>query len=141
MIVVILTDTLFCISNQSLESAANDFNFLIYSKFLLYKNSESLVNHFVKPYTIFQPKADYNIKRILSQLNPELAEKFFVNTIGLFGSIVRDDFTVSSDIDIIVDFSKPIGIEFIDIANYIESKPGKKVDLVSRNGIKPKYFH
>ena len=81
------------------------------------------------------------IKQILSQLKPELQEKYFVNSIGLFGSIVRDDFTDKSDVDIIVDFSKPIGIEFIDLADFIESKLNKKVDLVSKNGVKPKYFH
>jgi predicted nucleotidyltransferase len=81
------------------------------------------------------------IKQILTQLKPELTEKYFVNSIGLFGSIVRDDFTDKSDIDIIVDFSRPIGIEFIDLANYIESKLSKKVDLVSRHGVKPKYYH
>ncbi len=81
------------------------------------------------------------IKNTLSLLKPELTEKFFVNSIGLFGSVVRDDFNESSDIDIIVDFSQPIGIEFIDLADFIESKLRKKVDLVSKNGIKTKYFH
>ena len=80
------------------------------------------------------------IKQILSQIKPELKRRFFVDSIGLFGSIVRDDFTDKSDIDILVDFSKPIGIEFIDLADYIESKLRKKVDLVSRNGVKAKYF-
>ena len=74
-------------------------------------------------------------------LKPEVTKKFFVNSIGLFGSIVRADFNESSDIDIIVDFSKPIGIEFIDLADFIESKLRKKVDLVSKNGVKSKYFH
>ena len=60
-----------------------------------------------------------SIKEILTQLKPELKQKYFVNTIGLFGSIVRNDFTEKSDIDIIVDFTKPIGIEFIDLAEYI----------------------
>jgi len=82
-----------------------------------------------------------SIKQILTQLKPELKQKYFVNTIGLFGSIVRDDFTEKSDIDIIVDFTRPIGIEFIDLADFIESKLSKKVDLVSRNGVKAKYFH
>ncbi|MBC8046566.1 MAG: nucleotidyltransferase family protein [Fimbriimonadaceae bacterium] len=83
----------------------------------------------------------HSIKQILTQLKPELKRKYFVNSIGLFGSVVRNDFTEKSDIDIIVDFSKPIGIEFIDLADYIESKLRKKVDLVSRNGVKPKYFN
>ena len=81
-----------------------------------------------------------SIKNILAQLKPELKQKYFVSSIGLFGSIFRGDFTKKSDIDIIVGFTKPIGIEFIDLADYIESKLSKKVDLVSRNGVKAKYF-
>ena len=80
------------------------------------------------------------IKKVLQQLKPELAQKFHVHTIGLFGSVVRDDFSPSSDIDIIVDFDRPIGIEFIDLADYMEQRLKKKVDLVSRNGVKEKYF-
>ena len=72
---------------------------------------------------------------------PELAAKYHVSSIGLFGSIVRDDFsTTHSDIDILVDFSKPIGIEFIDLADYLENLFKRKVDLVSKNGIKANYF-
>lgn len=67
-------------------------------------------------------------------------KKYHVRTLGLFGSIVRDDYTTSSDIDIVVDFNRSIGIEFVDLADYIEHKIKKKVDLVSRNGIKEKYF-
>ncbi len=81
-----------------------------------------------------------SIINILTQLKPELKKKYYVNTIGVFGSVVRDDHTEKSDIDIIVDFNKPIGIEFIDLADYIESKLNKKVDLVSKNGVKPKYL-
>lgn len=80
------------------------------------------------------------VKQILNQLKPELAQKFHVQTIGLFGSIVRDDFSPASDIDIIVEFDQPVGIEFIDLANYMEQHLQKKVDLVSRKGIKDKYF-
>lgn len=80
------------------------------------------------------------IKNSLSALKPEMQQRFFVNSIGLFGSVVRDDFKVSSDVDIIVDFTRPVGIEFIDLANFIESKLNKKIDLVSRNGVKRKYF-
>ena len=77
----------------------------------------------------------------LKKIKPELTAKYSVNSIGLFGSIVRDDFSAAtSDVDIIVDFSKPIGIEFIDLAEYLESVIQRKVDLVSKNGIKAKYF-
>jgi len=80
------------------------------------------------------------IKQILIQLKPELIDKYHVSTLGLFGSIVRDDFTSTSDVDIIVDFSQPIGIEFVDLADLIEAKLKKNVDLVSKKGIKQKYF-
>jgi uncharacterized protein len=69
-----------------------------------------------------------------------LSERFHVQSLGLFGSVVRDDFSPSSDIDIIVDFDRPVGIEFIDLADYIEQRLQKKVDLVSLRGIKDKYF-
>jgi uncharacterized protein len=80
------------------------------------------------------------IKQVLTQLKPELSKRFHVQTLGLFGSVVRPDFTPSSDIDIIVDFNRPVGIEFIDLARYIEQRLQKKVDLVSRKGVKDKYF-
>jgi predicted nucleotidyltransferase len=80
------------------------------------------------------------IKKALAQLKPELVRQYHVRTIGLFGSVVRNDFSSASDIDIIVDFNKPIGIEFIDLANFIEEKLKHKVDLVSKSGIKDKYL-
>ena len=80
------------------------------------------------------------IKRILIQLKPELLERFHVQSLGLFGSVVRDDFSPASDVDIIVDFDRPIGIEFIDLAQFIEKHLSKKVDLVSRKGLKDKYL-
>lgn len=44
------------------------------------------------------------IKKTLELLKPELIRHYHVQTIGLFGSVVRDDFSPASDIDIIVDF-------------------------------------
>ena len=81
------------------------------------------------------------IRNILSLLKPELTSKYPIASIGLFGSIVRNDFNEKSDIDIIVEFNDKIGIEFIDLANELEEKLNWKVDLVSRGGIKPKYFN
>lgn len=81
-----------------------------------------------------------NIKRKLGLLKPELLKKYHVSSIGLFGSVVRNDFKTESDIDIIVDFNGKIGIEFIDLAEYIEKTLKQRVDLVSRKGIKDKYF-
>lgn len=93
-----------------------------------------------KPYFYFM-KASQAIIDSIKRIKPELADKYSVSSIGLFGSVVRDDFSpVTSDVDIIVDFSGPIGVEFIDLAEYLESIVKRKVDLVSKNGIKPRYF-
>ena len=82
-----------------------------------------------------------SIKNKLQFLKPELASKYFVSSIGLFGSVVRKDFNPErSDIDILVDFSRPVGIEFIDLANYLECQINRKIDLVSKNGIKKNYY-
>jgi predicted nucleotidyltransferase len=49
-------------------------------------------------------------------------------------------FTENSDIDIIVTFSKPIGSDFITLADELENKLKRRVDLVSRAGVKEKYL-
>ena len=58
----------------------------------------------------------------------------------MFGSYARNEQRPDSDIDILVEFDAPVGVEFIDLANYLEDLLKLRVDLVSRNGIKPKYF-
>ena len=81
-----------------------------------------------------------SVKETLRELKPELHEKYGVSSIVLSGSIVRDDFTPASDINVVVDFDRPIGIEFVDLAEYLEKKLNRPVDLASLHGIKPKYF-
>ena len=76
----------------------------------------------------------------LKLLKPELSQRFYVDKIGLFGSITRSDFNDNSDIDVIVDFNKPVGVEFIDLADFLELKFKRKVDLVSRKGLKDRFF-
>jgi predicted nucleotidyltransferase len=80
------------------------------------------------------------VKNTLTRLKPELQKKYPIATLGLFGSIVRDDFTANSDIDMIVEFNGKIGIEFITLADELEGILNRKVDLVSRGGIKQKYL-
>jgi predicted nucleotidyltransferase len=81
-----------------------------------------------------------SIQKQLELIKPSLVSRYHVSELGLFGSVVRDDFSPESDIDIIVDFSRPIGIEFIDLADELEAQLKRKVDLVSKKGIKPQYF-
>jgi uncharacterized protein len=85
-------------------------------------------------------KSAKQIQDQLSTLKPILMKRFYVSSIGLFGSYARNEQNEDSDIDIIVDFSRPIGIEFIDLAEFLEDNLKAKIDLVSLKGIKPKYL-
>lgn len=66
-----------------------------------------------------------------------LMDRFYVSKIGLFGSFVRDEQTETSDIDLLVEFSRPVGFEFLDLKDYLESVFDREVDLVTPNAIKP----
>ncbi len=78
------------------------------------------------------------IKSILAQHKSELSRKYHLKQIGVFGSYARRDKTTQSDIDLLVELEKPIGLEFVTLADELESLLGVKVDLVSLNAIKPK---
>lgn len=78
-------------------------------------------------------------KEILSRQKPVLAEKFKVKEIGVFGSYARGEQEELSDIDILVEFSAPVGWEFIDLLDYLEDVLGLKVDLVTPNALRPQF--
>jgi predicted nucleotidyltransferase len=81
-----------------------------------------------------------HIKFVLRQNKEALGKKYKIKEIGFFGSHSRGDFRPDSDVDILVEFSEPIGLEFVDLANELEGLLQRKVDLVSRRGIKPRYW-
>ena len=77
----------------------------------------------------------------LKQVKPSLEKKYGVKDLALFGSYSRNTAVAGkSDVDVMVDFAKPIGLAFVDLADELELLLKMKVDLVSRGGIKPKYF-
>ena len=78
------------------------------------------------------------ILKILKDELPYLREKFNVKSIGLFGSYARDEQRDRSDVDILVEFSKPIGFfKFMELEEYLSKKLGVKVDLVTPDALKP----
>ncbi len=71
---------------------------------------------------------------------PVLSDRYHLTSIGVFGSMCREDFRDDSDVDILIDYNQPLGVEFIDLADELEEMLNRKVDLVSRNGIKSSFF-
>ncbi|HIH72245.1 MAG: Uncharacterized protein XD43_1243 [Thermococcales archaeon 44_46] len=77
------------------------------------------------------------IQKILQAHKKELYEKFGVKKIGIFGSYSRGEQKETSDVDILVEFHRPIGfIEFIKLQEYLETLLGVKVDLVTKKALK-----
>ncbi|MCP4283010.1 MAG: nucleotidyltransferase family protein [Gammaproteobacteria bacterium] len=64
-----------------------------------------------------------------------LASEYGVKKIGLFGSYGVGSPTEASDIDLVVEFSRPVGFRFIDLAEFLEELLGKPVDLLTPAGI------
>ena len=78
------------------------------------------------------------IKRVLKNYKTVLEEKYHVYNLGIFGSYVRNEQADGSDVDILVDFTAPISLfEFIDMEEELSQLLHIKVDLVSRNALKP----
>lgn len=79
-----------------------------------------------------------NILRLLSDHQQQLAE-FGVQQIGLFGSFVRDEVTINSDVDLLVDIKKEKKTfrNFMSLIYYLEEILGCRVDLITRESLSP----
>ncbi len=67
----------------------------------------------------------------------EICKRNDIEFCGLFGSFARGEATNESDIDLLVRFAKPKGIDWIDAALEIEDTIGKKVDLITEKSLHP----
>ncbi len=77
-----------------------------------------------------------DIKEILRKEYPYLASEYGIKKIGLFGSYAKGKQTEKSDIDIIAEFERPIGLKFMEFTEYLENILGKKTDVLTPEGVK-----
>lgn len=82
------------------------------------------------------------IMDILLKNKQYLSSKYGVSSIGLYGDVVKENFIADSesDIEIIVDFKKPIGLEIVDLTEELSRLLNHKVDLVSKTGLEKEYY-
>ena len=74
---------------------------------------------------------------ILEQYSDQLQKEYFVKQIGIFGSTVHGTQKKSSDIDVLVEFSEPVGFfKFIKLENFLKKIFKKKVDLATKGALK-----
>jgi uncharacterized protein len=77
------------------------------------------------------------VLNILKQKNAELAGQFGVKSLFLFGSVARDEATSASDVDLLVEFSRPVGyFGLFALQDYLEKLLGCPVDLGTPESLK-----
>jgi predicted nucleotidyltransferase len=82
-------------------------------------------------------KQDF-VLQVLKQNNAELEKQFGVKTLMLFGSVARDEATSKSDVDLLVEFNRPVGyFGLFALQNYLEKLLGCPVDLGTPDSLKP----
>ncbi|HJP94694.1 MAG TPA: nucleotidyltransferase family protein [Pyrinomonadaceae bacterium] len=75
------------------------------------------------------------IIQLLQREREHLAAEFGVSKIGLFGSYAKGQANDTSDIDLLVEFERPIGFQFLDLVDYLEALLGSKVEVLTPAGI------
>ena len=79
-----------------------------------------------------------NPMQSLREHQDELRDEYYVSRIGVFGSFARGEAKENSDVDILVEFSKAVGLfHFIDLQDRLSEIIGRKVDLGEPEALKP----
>ncbi len=77
-----------------------------------------------------------NLSDIIKRHETELRQQG-VKSLAVFGSVARGDSTSSSDIDLLVEFDRPIGLfDFIRLKNFLENLTQSPVDLVTPDALR-----
>jgi len=66
---------------------------------------------------------------------PFLRREFGVRRLGLFGSCARGTQTGTSDVDIVAEFERPIGLRFVEFSQHIEQVLGRRADILTPAGV------
>ena len=78
------------------------------------------------------------IRNLLLRHKEQLRKEYGVKEIGIFGSYIRGEQDKSSDLDILIEFEKPIGfVKFLKLENSLSALIGIKVELVTKKALKP----
>jgi predicted nucleotidyltransferase len=75
------------------------------------------------------------VAELLREKYPYLVSEYGVKRIGLFGSYAKGTPSETSDVDVVVEFARPIGFRFVEFAEYLESLLGKRVDVLTPAGV------
>jgi predicted nucleotidyltransferase len=78
------------------------------------------------------------IAQILKTKKDKLEKEFGVKSLQLFGSVARDEATSSSDVELLVEFNRPMGyFGLFALQDYLEKLLDCPVDLGTKNSLRP----
>ena len=78
------------------------------------------------------------VLQLLKQKNTELTNQFGVRSLALFGSVAKNKATNASDVDLLVEFNRPVGyFGLFALQDYLENLLGCSVDLGTPDSLKP----
>ena len=85
-------------------------------------------------------KKDLNeILAKLRKILPNINKKYYVNSLEVFGSYVKNQQNKNSDLDLLVSFSRiPSLLKFLELKNYLSDQLEINVDLVMKDSLKPR---
>lgn len=72
---------------------------------------------------------------ILRQQLPYLSTEYGVKRLGIFGSYAKGTQKEQSDIDLIAEFERPLGLKFIELTDYLEQLFRVPVDVLTLAGV------
>ncbi|MDV3238034.1 MAG: nucleotidyltransferase family protein [Gammaproteobacteria bacterium] len=76
--------------------------------------------------------------QILAEAKPELAQRYGVVRLALFGSTARDEARSDSDVDVVVSFDGPAtSKKYFGVQFFLEDALGCPVDLVTEKAMRP----
>jgi predicted nucleotidyltransferase len=74
---------------------------------------------------------------LLAERQQEIAARYGVKRLALFGSAARDDLGASSDVDVLVEFAGPATFgAYMDLKFYLEDLVGRPVHLVTDKALR-----
>ena len=77
------------------------------------------------------------VRAELRRLAPELHARWGLRVTGIFGSLARGEQGPASDLDLLVELDRPLGLGFVDAADFLELQLGRRVDLLTRRSLRP----
>lgn len=73
----------------------------------------------------------------LRALKPEMAARYRIREIGVFGSFARSEHGEASDIDVLVDFEEGADLlDYVGLAQFLEEQFHRPIDVIPKRALR-----